>query len=495
MNEWRGSQKILDMKSAENYFLVQNEEIQKKTRSYKDKNTGSLISNDTLANTKTKTSKYRQQVIRKVNFALNKPFVISCDDEKYKQIWEEWLTEDIRDTIERMGKQAINKGIGWAYPWINSEGNLDLVDLESQTIYPAWEDTAHKKLDALVRDYIVTEYKNGTPQQLYKVEFWDAKIFQKFIDYSQGEGTGSLVDDNFNGEKELEDRVSVIQTHMSTNKGIGTSWDKVPFLFFKGNDDELPALNECKTDIDSYDYLKSKGIDSTLDDIDAVLVVENISPEWHDLVQARKVVQESRIISIEPGGNAHFEKVNTDISGVREQLDIIKKDMINDTNDIDVTTIEFGGNPSGKAMRMFFEPLNIWANGYEKQFRLFMRNLKYFFDKWLSWKGGYGTFEELQKKKITFSLDRDLMIDETDIIDNLVKLNEEISKKRRLELNPYVDDIEKEMKRQEEDEQKALEKMEMYQMQQDVDQTDKNNPQNVENNVDKSKEEKMSNGK
>lgn len=375
------------MQSSQNYYLVQNEEIEKKTRSYIDKNTGALITNDTLSNTKSKTSKYRQQIIRKSNFAMNKPFTISCDDDTYREAWEEWLTEEIRDVIIDTGENAIINGIGWVYPYIDKEGNLNIVYINSETVYPAWADIAHKTLNAIVRDYMITEYINQTAQNVYKVEFWDNKIFQKFRDYSQGDGYGDLVDDNFIENSELQEKASLIQTHMTNTKGEGISWDKVPFIYFKGNKDELPALNECKTDIDSYDLLKSKAIDSLLDDIDAVLVVEDISPEWNNLVQTRKLVQESRIISVETGGGAHFEKVNADITAVKEQLDLIKKDMINDTNDIDMTTVEFGGNPSSKAMRMFFENLNIWANGYEKQFRIFMKQLKYFFDKWLSWKG------------------------------------------------------------------------------------------------------------
>lgn len=468
------------MVSAENYFLVKNEEIQKKTRSYIDKETGRLIVNDTLANTKTKTSRYRTQVLRKLNFALNKPFIISCDDDNYRKAWEEWLDDDIRDTITQAGKQAINKGIGWTYPRINEQGNLDLVNIESQTIYPAWSDTAHKNLDAIVRDYMIIEYVNQTSQNIYKVEFWDNKIFQKFRDYSQGDGYGDLVDDNFIENSELQERASVLNTHMQKRDGEGISWNKVPFIFFKGNDEELPSLNECKDDVDGYDLLKSKGMDSLLDDIDAVLVVEDISPEWNNLVQARKLVQESRIISVETGGNAHFEKVNADISAVKEQLELLKKDIINDTNDVDMTSVQISGNTSNKYMRMLFESLNIWANGFEKQFRVYMKNLKYFFDMWLSWRGGFGSFEELQKKKITFTLDRDLIVDEADIIDNIVKLQDELSQETKDELNPYIEDPEKEAKRREEDRKRALEEMEDYQMEQDI---DENNLQNTNNNI------------
>lgn len=486
LDQWRGSQKIKDMMEADLYYRVKNTAIDQKTRSYKD-DSGKLIINDTLSNIKSKTAKYRKQVRQKTNFAMNKPFTINCDDDEYKEAWDEFLDEDIREVINRTGKQAINKGIAWVYPWIDENGDLKIIDTISETMYPAWSDTAHTKLDAMVRDYIVTEYNNMTPVDKRFVEFWDSKIFQKFIDYSQGEGSGDLVDVNVDTEEdsELSERASVLTTHMMNHKGEGVSWNRVPFIPFKGVDDELPSLNECRTDVDNYDLIKSKGLDSILDDIDAVLVVEDISPELDELAKARKIVQNSRIISVEQGGSAHFEKVDANIEAVRDELDLIKKDIINDTNTVDLTSIEFSSNPSGKAMRMFFEPLNEWANGFEKEFRVFMKGLKYFFDMWLSWKGGYGTFEELQKKKIQFMLDRDLVVDETDIIDNIVKLESELSQETRDELNPYVESHEQEEKRREEDRKKQQEQMELMNFEntlnQNVDNSVENNEENTNN--------------
>lgn len=484
LQEWRGSQKILDMQDAENYFLVQNTEIDKKTRSYTDNN-GKLVVNNTLTNTKTKTSKYRKAIKEKVNFALNKPFVISCDDNNYKEEWNKFLNTNIRKVISRTGRNAVNKGIGWVYPWIDEQGNLQIIDTPSETIYPAWSDIAHTKLDAVVRDYITKEYINQTPQEIHKVEFWDSKIFQKFIDYGMGEGNGDLVDDNVEENSELSERTSYIYTHLQTKNGKGISWNRVPFISFKGNDDELPALNECRSDVDNYDLVKSKGIDSILDDIDAVLVVKDISAELSELTLARKMVQESRIISVDSTGDAHFEKVDINIQAIRDELDLIKKDMINDTNTVDVTTIEFGSNPSAKAMRMFFEPLNIWCNGFEEEFKVFMENLKYFFDMWLSWKGGFGSFEELQKKEISFDLDRDLVVDESDIIDNIMKMKDELSQETRDELNPYVESHEKEEERRAED--KEREKDELLTMREQLeksntDKEEENEEDNLENN-------------
>ena len=490
LQEWRRSKKILDMKDAEKYLLIENTEIDKKTRSYEDPETGKLVINNTLSNIKSKTGKYRKLVNLRQNFALDKPFIISCDDDNYKEAWDEFLDDDTRDIIAIIGKQAINKGICFGYPYIDELGNLKLMNTQSETIYPAWADINHKELDAVVRDYVVREYINQTPTDIYKVEFWDKQIYQKFRDYSNGEGYTNLLDENVEKDSVTGEMISIIYTHMKNANGEGISWDKVPFVPFKGNDDELPALNECRSNIDGYDLIKSKGMDSILDDIDAVLMVKNISAELNDLAKARKIIQNSRIVSVEDDGDAKYLTVDLDTASVKEELDLIKKDIIDDTNSVDVTTIEFGSNPSGKAMRMFFEPLNEWCNGFEKQFRAFMKALKYFFDKWLSWKGGYGTFEELQKKKITFTLDRDLIVDETDIIDNIVKLENEISQETKDELNPYVESHEKEEKRRKEDLKKQQEQMELFQFNNDLDNTETNNGTDSETNNEENEDDK-----
>lgn len=122
-----------------------------------------------------------------------------------------------------------------------------------------------------------------------------------------------------------------------------------------------------------------------------------------DLVKARRMVQNSRIMAINQSGSANFEKVNIDITAITQQLEIISIDIQDNTSIVDLTTIQLGTNPSGQSMKVFYESLNIWCNGFESQFRVFMENLNYFFDKWLSFQPGFGSFEELQSKEITFT--------------------------------------------------------------------------------------------
>lgn len=484
LEEWRDSQVIKDMIDAEKYLKVQNTTIEAKTRDYLDED-GHRVINETLSNIKSKTARYRKSVNQKYNFALAKPFVIRCDNANYKKAWEEFLSDKIMKVIQRTGKSGINKGIGWSYPWINEKGELEIIDVESETLYPAWHDTAHTELDAIVRDYILTAYINMTKQDIRKVEYWDKKIVEKYIDYSLGEGSGSLEVDTEEVElsEEEQERAIVQQTHLRKQDGSGVSWERVPFIWFKGCDDELPALNECRDDIDSYDMLKSKSTDSILDDIDPTIVIEGISSEMGELSQARKMIQNSRIISIDVGGKAYVLKVETDVTNVAKQLEILKKDIQDNTNTVDLTTIQLGTNPSGESMKSFFESLNTWCNGFEAEFRVYMNNLKYFFDKWLSWQGGFGTFEQLQAIPITFTLDRDMMINETDIIDNVVKLDGKVSQRTLDEMNPWVEDPDTEQERREEEEKAMLENQEVYQFDNDLTKT-KENKETIEETAD-----------
>lgn len=103
LQEWRFSQPILDMMEAANYYKVQNTEIDNKTRAYKDQG-GEYIINPNLSNIKSKTAQYRKSVNQKFNYALAKPFVISCDDDNYKKEWDNFLNKNIRKVIQRAGK-------------------------------------------------------------------------------------------------------------------------------------------------------------------------------------------------------------------------------------------------------------------------------------------------------------------------------------------------------------------------------------------------------
>ena len=418
LNDWRNSKTLNDMIDAEEYYMCRNTTISDKKRD--------IPSNDKLSNTRIPSGHLRSNVLQKINYSLGKPFLLSVeapdDNDELKQIyideWNKYLTPEVRSTLKRIAKEAINKGIGWAYVTIE-DGELKIIDNVSNEIYPAWTDRAHKELDVIVRDYIQIEYTNNKRNEIKKVEYWDKDIVETYTD------NGNLIPVSIN-------------PHMEYG-GKDISWNKLPFVALKGNDDELPLLNVIRQLIDAYDALQSKTVDALLDDIDPVLAIEGMSPDIEDITKARRLVKNSRVMTVEKEGSVYYVQSNTDTTSIQQILEFLKKNMREDGQSVDSQDIKFGSNPSGVALKSMYQDIDIYTNGFEVEIEVFWQNIKYFFDIWLEFRG-IGTSDLWDKYKISLTLDRDMMINESAIIDDTVKLMQTGVSQETIDLyNPAVE--------------------------------------------------------
>ena len=440
---WRPSQIIEDINTANEYYMCRNTNILKKTRSYKDQH-GRTMVNETLSNQRIPSAFLRTSVVQKTNYGFGKPFSISVESssltkneqnndkngEMYLKEWQDWLDTEKRKTIKKIANKAINGGINWAYVWIDDDNKLDFVDVDGNTVYPNWKDKSHIDLNHIIRDYSIIDFATGSADSVNKVEYWDDENKEFYIDKS-----GVLVPDESEGGRLPTGK------HMDDDKdGIG--WGKVPFVGFKGNEDELPLLNLIKAHIDTYDMLMSKTADSLIDDIDPVLLLKNISADIKDLQQARDIIKNLLIASVEGDGDAKYLQVRADINANKADLELIKTDISKFASDVNFEDIRGGGNLNQLVIKSMYQALDTYIEGVEVEFEVFMNNIKYFFDMWQEWKGN-GTFEQWQEYKLIVTLNRDMMINESAIIDDTVKLmNTGVSQETVDNYNPAVESVE-----------------------------------------------------
>ncbi len=468
--EYRESVYIQDMETAQNYYLVKNANVSKKSRSYSNSAGGAEYK--TLANSRLPSAFLRLSVDQKINYAFGKPFVIEITakdknepDERYSTEWQSFLTDEIRNTIARIAEDAVNKGIGWGYVYIDTKGQLQLVDVEPETVYPAWADKPHTTLDAVVRDYSQVVYEDETPVKVKKVEYWDASVVEKYID-----DNGELIPDiqaHYSQDGVIQELPDDIATAHMLKNGDPYGWGRVPFIALKGNNDELPLLNIIKDYIDAYDMLSSKSVDTLLDDIDAVLVLKGYAPELGSLASQRQIIQNSRVVAVAEDGGAEYLTVKTDISAVQMKLEALYKNIMQFSNTVDTNDVKFGTNNSGIALKAMYQNLDIYCNGLEKQFRAFIGNLKYFFDLWLEYRG-IGSAAKWQEYKVAATLDRDMLIDTTALIDQTVKLQGLVSQETLDNYNPAVKDHETEQKRREKEEELQTQQNGMYNLRKQI---------------------------
>lgn len=434
IQKYKENKKITDMQTAISYYAVENTEIQNKKREYAD-GRGSKKENTNVSNIKLANAYYRKSVKQKVNYAFGKPAIIRVEsmdetqkneeEEKlYQKEWNNLLNADNRITIKTLAENAINCGIGFVYVWIDENEKFNIIDTPSPELYPRWKDKSHKELQALVRNYATEIFEDDEFKEVKKAELWTSEE----VSY-------------FNNEDSLE--LISTEKHMDRE-----SWGRIPFLWLKGSSDEKPLLNIVKSYVDAYDKLNSESVDTLRDDLDTIIVLKNYTSETGKLIDAYRNLKELKIGAVDSDGGISLLKNDPNITSIQDKLQHLKKEIEEFTSTVDIKEIQLGNNPSGIAIKSAFQDTDTYINDIEMEFELFVENLKYFFDKYLDWTGKVSK-DVSSKYKVIVTLDRDMMINETELIENTSKLQGLVSQETLDNYNPAIESHEIEQARRE----------------------------------------------
>ncbi|MBR5304871.1 MAG: phage portal protein [Candidatus Gastranaerophilales bacterium] len=432
--------KIKDMIEAEKYFAVQNTEIQNKKREYSD-GKGGKKENKQVSNVKLANAFYRKAVNQKVNYCFGKPPVISLEpieanyeneqeEEIYQAEWENLFNAKNRKIIKKLIQNAINCGIGFIYPYIDQKQEFNLMGVNSTTIFPYWEDESHDELLALARTYTVEVFTDNKFEQVDKAELWTPEEVHYFK-YKDG-----IL------------KFERTEKHMDMD-----SWNKIPFIALKGSEDEKPLLNIVKSYVDAYDRLNSESVDTLRDDLDTLVVLKNYSSETGKLIDAYTNMKEIKMVAVDSDGGVSLVKNDPNISSIQTKLENIKKDIEEFTSTVNIKDIQLGNNPSGVAIKSAFQDTDTYINDLEMEFELFIEKLKYFYDKYLDWTKKVSA-DISSKYKVVVTMDRDMMINETELIENATKLQGLVSQETLDNYNPAVESHAIEQARREAEEEK-----------------------------------------
>ena len=453
------NRKIEEMNQADSYFATQNEEISKKTRVYYDKDR-KPIENPNAYNAKITSNFLRMLVEQKQDYGFSKSFIIKLSTDKEQEIdlkkdtygkeWKAFCDDILFEMSRNLAGLAINHGITWCYIWIDEDGKLKLNEVPAQHIYPEWKDRRHTDLNKLVYHYFVDVYESLNPTTKEYAEYWDDEN-RILFNVSNGYVEEAVTKDN---------EGNFIRSHLTQGEDK-LSWGRIPFICFKGTDDEKTLLSFIKAQIDAYDELNSKSVDGLVDDLDPLLIIKGISPDVSDLLEARELAKMTRTVSLDTDGDAHYIQAQTAIQAHLQKMENLRRDIIKFGYGIDYEDSRFGGNPNQLVIKSLYQNLDTYMDGLERHFQDFIDDLKYFFDKWYEF-SHKGSFEEAQLYNVRVELDRSMMINQSAQIEDTVKLaNTGISKRTLLEFNPVVQDVDMEEERIKE-EQKESQQNELF---------------------------------
>lgn len=410
---------------------------------------GKLEEVDNLPNNRLIDNQYAKLVNQKANYLLGQPFAIEGENQQYVELLKKVFNKRFMKTLKAAGKAMLNNGICWLYPYYTETGEFSFRMFPGYEVLPFWKDTEHTILEAAVRLYLVVGYQGTTPVLIEKVEIYDLNGVHRFI------LDGSTLIPDLQG---VDDNTSPYTT--TTDEGgnaLPLNWAKVPLIPLKYNECEIPLLKKVKTLQDGINVMLSDFENNMQEDArNTILVLKNYDGE--NLGEFRHNLSTYGAVKVREDGGVETLQVEINAENYKGILELLKKSLIENARGYDAKDDRLSGNPNQMNIQSMYSDIDLDANGMETEFQAAFEELLWFINQDFS-NRGLGDYEgaELQ---IVFN--RDILINETESIENCSKSVGILSTETIVEQHPWVTDVEVELARLRKEKDEAMEQAQEY---------------------------------
>lgn len=451
IDEWKKSEELKLINTGKRYYKADHD-IKDRKRMVIGEG-GGLMEDKNLANRKLIHTFVRKLVDQKVGYLLSKPLSIQTKNQNYANELEGVFDKKFLRLLKNIGKDAINAGITWLQVYYDEEGNLSFMRHRTEEIIPLWQDTAHTVLDALIRFYDVEVYEGAKKNTVTKVEFWDLNGVRRYTLNAPGIAAGStsgLMPDT---------EVGAVGSHFvaqSGDKEIPLNWERIPFIPFKYNDEELPLIKVLQSLVDDYDLQTSDNANNIADLPNAVYVLKDY--DGTDLGEFRRNLSAYRAVKTMGEGGVETLSLELNPEALQQHIEQLRKDIYEFGRGVDTQSKEFGNSPSGIALRFLYSDLDLDANEIENEFQASLEQLLWFVDQHLANTKNV----DYSQEEVEFIFNRDILINETEAVTNAKSSVGVISDETIVANHPWVTSTKEELDRLKKQKKEELKEMEDY---------------------------------
>lgn len=414
IQRWKTSPERLMQLTGERYYHGDHD-ILKRRREVIGAD-GALVAVSNLPNNRIVDNQYGKMVDQKANFLLSKPLTFETGNEADDTLLQEVFNDKFLMLLKRGGIDAYNGGLFWIYVYYDQEGKLAFQRFKPYEILPFWKDSEHTDLDCAVRLYQVEGFEGSLPKVYEKVEVYTKSGVLRY-DY-----TGGVL---------IEDTEAPLSSYLYVGDK-GYNWEHLPLIPFKSNGSEIPLIKKLKSLQDSLNLMRSELINRMQEDAhNTVLVVKNY--DGQDLGEFRQNLATFGVVKVrcEEGENGGVDTLQVEVNAQNYELvfNTLKKAIIENAMGYDAKDDRLGSNANTMNLRSMYSDIDLDADNMENEFQSSFKQLMFFVNSYLG--------KDLEPK-ITFN--RDIMVNETEVIDNVVKLRGLVSDKDLLAQIPFIDD-------------------------------------------------------
>lgn len=227
---------------------------------------------------------------------------------------------------------------------------------------------------------------------------------------------------------------------------IGTQayqWDKIPLIAFKYNVEEIPLIRRTKCLQDAINEMLSMFHNNMLEDNrNTILIIKNY--DGTDLGEFRKnlsVYGAVKVRSIE-GADGGVDRLSIEVNAenYNKILELLKTALIENARSFDGKILK-SGTPNQMNILSVYNEIDIDTNEIETEFQDALQEMLPFLNYYMS-VAGLGSFQD---EEVEFIFNRDMIINESEILNTLNNLGVRISQETLLSQVPWIDDVKKEM--------------------------------------------------
>lgn len=402
------SKKRNDMLVGEKYYIGQHD-ILNRVRTVIGEG-GELQEVKNLPNNRIVDNQYKKMVNAKNNYLLGQPFSIQCDNEVYSKALNDVFNKRFHRLLKAVGEDSLNCGLGWLYVYYDENGELSFKRFKPYEIIPLWKDAEHTMIDGAIRLYEVVVVEKRKEKVVERVEIYDDKGISYF-EISESE--------------KLKPVEPYFQNYFTiTDNGgaeTGYNWTKIPLIPFKYNSKEVPLIKMVKSLQDGLNLIESNFQNAMEEDTrNTILVLINYDGE--NLGEFRRNLSQYGAVKVKTvdgaGGDLKTLQVEVNSENYKAILEIFKKAIVSNAMGYDFTDERLsGGNMNQMNIQSIYSDIELDANGTETEYQASFEELLWFVNCHLA-NTGVGDFEN---EKVDIIFNRDMLISESDVIDNINK--------------------------------------------------------------------------
>ncbi len=242
-------------------------------------------------------------------------------------------------------------------------------------------------------------------------------------------------------------------------KVTGFNWSKIPLIPLKCNENEMPLLKKVKSLQDGINIMLSDFENNMQEDArNTILIIKNY--DGTNLAEFRKNLATYGAIKVrydgETKGGVETLEINVNADNYKSIVELFKKALIENGMGYDAKDDRLSGNPNQMNIQSMYSDIDIDANDIEIEYQSAFENILWFVNAHLA-NTGQGNFE---KEEVTIIFNRDILINESESIDNCQKSVGLLSDETIISMHPWIDDPQLELerlKKQKEETQKEME--------------------------------------